>query len=35
MPQTVGDFVVRRLHDWGVRLVFGYPGDGINDVSAH
>jgi pyruvate dehydrogenase (quinone) len=32
MAQTVGDFVVERLHAWGVRLLFGYPGDGINGV---
>ena len=32
MSQTVGDFVVERLHAWGVRRVFGYPGDGINGV---
>ena len=32
MTQTVGDFVVERLHAWGVRLLFGYPGDGINGV---
>ncbi|MBV9752786.1 MAG: thiamine pyrophosphate-requiring protein, partial [Hyphomicrobiales bacterium] len=32
MPQTVGDFVVSRLHAWGVRRIFGYPGDGINGV---
>jgi pyruvate dehydrogenase (quinone) len=32
MAQTVGDFLVNRLHDWGVRKVFGYPGDGINGV---
>src|SRR5256714_1931289 len=30
MSQTVGDFIVQRLHDWGVRHIFGYPGDGIN-----
>jgi pyruvate dehydrogenase (quinone) len=29
---TVGDFLVQRLHDWGVRRIFGYPGDGINGV---
>src|SRR3954470_13331048 len=28
----VGDFVVERLYDWGVRRIFGYPGDGINGV---
>ncbi|VIO67853.1 thiamine pyrophosphate-requiring protein [Bradyrhizobium ivorense] len=32
MSQTVSDFVVHRLHDWGVRHIFGYPGDGINGV---
>ncbi len=32
MSQTVGDFIVSRLHGWGVRRIFGYPGDGINGV---
>jgi len=32
MSATVGDFVVERLHAWGVRVMFGYPGDGINGV---
>jgi pyruvate dehydrogenase (quinone) len=32
MSQTVGDFLVQRLHAWGVRKIFGYPGDGINGV---
>ena len=32
MAQTVGDFIVERLHAWGVRQIFGYPGDGINGV---
>ncbi|HTV80026.1 MAG TPA: thiamine pyrophosphate-requiring protein [Steroidobacteraceae bacterium] len=32
MSQTVGDFFWERLHAWGVRLVFGYPGDGINGL---
>ena len=32
MSQTVGDFIVERLHSWGVRKIFGYPGDGINGV---
>lgn len=32
MAQTVGDFLVQRLQDWGAELVFGYPGDGINGV---
>src|SRR3979411_2891081 len=28
----VGDFVVERLYAWGVRRIYGYPGDGINGV---
>lgn len=28
----VADFVVERLRDWGMRRVFGYPGDGINGL---
>ncbi len=32
MAKTVGDFVVERLHAWGVKKIFGYPGDGINGV---
>ncbi|KVK90857.1 thiamine pyrophosphate-requiring protein [Burkholderia cepacia] len=27
---TVADFIVERLYDWGVRRLYGYPGDGIN-----
>ncbi|WP_055136811.1 thiamine pyrophosphate-requiring protein [Pseudomonas corrugata] len=29
---TVGDFLIERLHQWGVTRIFGYPGDGINGV---
>jgi len=32
MSTTVGDFLVDRLYAWGVRRIFGYPGDGINGV---
>ncbi|GGD88851.1 thiamine pyrophosphate-requiring protein [Aureimonas endophytica] len=32
MSQTVGDFIVERLAAWGVKRIFGYPGDGINGV---
>ena len=32
MSKTVGDFLVHRLQQWGVRHLFGYPGDGINGV---
>jgi pyruvate dehydrogenase (quinone) len=29
---NVGDFLVRRLSDWGVKRIYGYPGDGINGI---
>ena len=32
MATTVGDFLVARLYQWGVRRLYGYPGDGINGV---
>ncbi|HXF10790.1 MAG TPA: thiamine pyrophosphate-requiring protein [Desulfuromonadaceae bacterium] len=32
MSETCGDFLVERLHEWGVRRIFGYPGDGINGI---
>ncbi|HWK49699.1 MAG TPA: thiamine pyrophosphate-requiring protein [Steroidobacter sp.] len=32
MAATVGDFLVDRLHAWGVSRIYGYPGDGINGV---
>src|ERR1043166_2406320 len=31
-PMKVSDFFVARLHAWGVRRIYGYPGDGINGV---
>ena len=30
MARTVSDFLIERLREWGVRRIFGYPGDGIN-----
>jgi pyruvate dehydrogenase (quinone) len=30
MAKTVADFIVDRLHQWGVRRLYGFPGDGIN-----
>jgi pyruvate dehydrogenase (quinone) len=32
MKEKVSDFLVRRLSEWGVKRIFGYPGDGINGV---
>src|SRR5438067_5554850 len=34
MAKTVGAFLLERLALWGVRCVFGYPGDGINGICA-
>jgi pyruvate dehydrogenase (quinone) len=30
MAQLVADFVLERLRLWGVKRIYGYPGDGIN-----
>ncbi len=32
MSQTTSDFLIQRLREWGVRRIYGYPGDGINGV---
>jgi pyruvate dehydrogenase (quinone) len=32
MATTVSDFLVTRLREWGVRRIFGYPGDGIDGI---
>jgi pyruvate dehydrogenase (quinone) len=32
MTQTTSDFLVERLRAWGVRRIYGYPGDGINGI---
>src|SRR5690554_489757 len=29
---TVSDFILKRLSQWGIRRVYGYPGDGINGM---
>jgi pyruvate dehydrogenase (quinone) len=34
MAQTVGDYLLQRLREWGVEQVFAYPGDGINGIVA-
>ncbi|MGW7645703.1 thiamine pyrophosphate-requiring protein [Streptomyces bobili] len=34
MSTKVSDHVLRRLREWGVEQVFGYPGDGINGLLA-
>jgi thiamine pyrophosphate-dependent acetolactate synthase large subunit-like protein len=33
MAKTTGQFILERLADeWGVRRIYGYPGDGINGI---
>ena len=32
MSQSVGAFMLQRLSQWGVRRIYGYPGDGINGL---
>jgi pyruvate dehydrogenase (quinone) len=32
MSNTTSDPLVRRLHEWGVRRVFGCPGDRISGL---
>ena len=32
MSLSTSDFLVQRLYDWGVRCIYGYPGDGINGI---
>jgi pyruvate dehydrogenase (quinone) len=32
MSGTVSDYMLYRLGQWGVRRLYGYPGDGINGI---
>ncbi|MDQ2971634.1 MAG: thiamine pyrophosphate-requiring protein [Pseudomonadota bacterium] len=32
MPANVSDFLLQRLHEWGVQRIYGYPGDGVNGL---
>ena len=32
MTETTADFLLARLTDWGVRRLYGFPGDGINGL---
>src|SRR3954463_2073738 len=32
MSENVARFILNRLTEWGVRRVYGYPGDGINGL---
>ena len=30
MAELVADYVLKRLREWSVHRIYGYPGDGIN-----
>jgi pyruvate dehydrogenase (quinone) len=32
MTSTAADVLIESLHDWGVEIIFGLPGDGINGI---
>jgi pyruvate dehydrogenase (quinone) len=32
MAETVSDFLLRRLSEWGIKHIFGYPGDEISGI---
>jgi pyruvate dehydrogenase (quinone)/pyruvate oxidase len=32
MSDTAADVLIETIHDWGVGVVFGLPGDGINAI---
>nr|HET6902978.1 thiamine pyrophosphate-requiring protein [Ktedonobacteraceae bacterium] len=32
MGDKVSDFLMKRLSAWGIKRIFGYPGDGINGI---
>ncbi|MGB8704002.1 MAG: thiamine pyrophosphate-requiring protein [Gillisia sp.] len=34
MSATVSDFILERIVDWGVKRIYGFPGDGINALIA-
>src|SRR5438876_8736013 len=32
MKKNVAQFTLERLREWGVKRIYGYPGDGINGL---
>ena len=32
MAETTSDYLIHRLQQWGVKRIYGYPGDGINGI---
>lgn len=33
MAHTAADVLIETLEDWGVQVIFGLPGDGINGIT--
>lgn len=32
MGEQVSDFLIKRINEWGIKRIFGFPGDGINGI---
>lgn len=32
MAKNVAAFTIERMREWGIKRIFGYPGDGINGL---
>ena len=32
MTETVSDFLIKRIAEWGLKRIYGFPGDGINGI---
>jgi pyruvate dehydrogenase (quinone) len=32
MANTAADVLIDTIYDWGVNVIFGIPGDGINGI---
>lgn len=32
MAENVSDYLIKRVKQWGVNRIFGFPGDGINGI---
>jgi pyruvate dehydrogenase (quinone) len=32
MTNTASDFLIKRITQWGLKRIYGYPGDGINGI---
>ncbi len=32
MAENVSDFLIKRITEWGIKRIYGFPGDGINGI---